>query len=116
MPVVTNVEIVDYASGYGGDAFARLNVEWLEEYFRVEPIDHEVLSDPQGKVIDCGGVILYALVEGVAVGTVALKRDSSGDYELTKMVVTEGHQGRGLGRQLLSAVVARFGEIGGRRL
>jgi len=32
------VEIVDYAECYG-DAFERLNTEWLERSFVLEPID-----------------------------------------------------------------------------
>jgi hypothetical protein len=50
----TDLEIVDYTKAYG-DAFARLNCEWLEAYFRVEPIDREVLFDPQTAIIDHGG-------------------------------------------------------------
>lgn len=115
MTAVGNVQIVDYSSRYG-DAFARLNIEWLEKYFRVEPIDRKVLSDPQQSIIDKGGVILYAVIDGEAVGTVALKRDSQGDLELTKMAVASGHQGQGIGRQLLSAALSRFAEIDAKRL
>ena len=100
-------EIVDYSTGYG-DAFARLNCEWLDKYFRVEPIDHEVLSDPQTSIIDHGGVILYLVTSGEAVGTVALKHQGGGSYELTKMAVTSAHKGKGYGQQLLSAAIARF--------
>jgi len=111
----TNVRIVDWDESYG-DAFGRLNREWLEKYFRVEDVDLPVLDDPCSNIIDHGGFVLYAIVDGEAVGTAALKHQGEGVFELTKMAVTKAHQGKGLGRQLLCASIARFDEIAGRRL
>lgn len=111
----SSVQIVDYSPRYG-DAFARLNKEWLERWFRVEPIDEAVLSNPQSKVLADGGVILYALLDGEVQGTVALKHAGSGIYELTKMAVTSAAQGRGLGRQLLDAAIARYSQLQGKTL
>ncbi len=107
--------IVDWHRRYG-DAFGRLNREWLEKYFRVEAVDEPVLNDPDRHILSPGGAILYAVQEGEAVGTVALKYQSDGIYELTKMAVTRACQGQGLGRQLLRAAIARFREIAGSRL
>ena len=112
MQGATDLEIVDYTKDYG-EAFARLNCEWLEAYFRVEPIDREVLFDPQTTIIDHGGVILYLLDGPEAIGTVALKHQGDGVYELTKMAVTSARQGRGYGRNLLSAAVDRFLDLDG---
>lgn len=111
----SSAQIVEYSPSYG-DAFARLNREWLERYFRVEPIDEAVLSDPQSKVLADGGVILYAVIGGDAVGTVALKHSGAGVYELTKMAVTAAAQGRGLGRLLMDAAIVRFADIDGKKL
>ena len=110
-----DVRIVDWEESYG-DAFGRLNREWLEKYFRVEEVDRPILDDPRSSIIDPGGFVLYALLDGEVVGTAALKHQGDGVFELTKMAVTEAHQGRGLGRQLLCASIARFEEIAGRRL
>lgn len=109
------VDIVDYDERYG-DAFARLNIEWLQKYFVVEPIDRDVLSNPRRSIIDPGGVVLYACIGDLVVGTAALKIAGEGVFELTKMAVTESYQGRGIGRDLLCAALARFHEIGGNRL
>lgn len=106
------VDIVDYDERYA-DAFARLNLEWLEKYFVVEPVDRDVLSNPRSTIIDRGGAVLYACTAGRAVGTVALKRSGDRIFELTKMAVTENWQGRGIGRRLLGAAVARFQQMGG---
>lgn len=107
--------IVDYDARYG-DAFERLNREWLEKYFLVEPIDKIVLADPEASVLKGGGAIMYALDGDEAVGTVALKHHGGGEYELTKMAVTEAAQGQGLGRQLMCAAIERFRALGGNRL
>ncbi len=115
MQGATDLEIVDYTKNYG-DAFARLNCEWLEAYFRVEPIDREVLFDPQRTIIDHGGVILYLVDGAEAIATIALKHQGHGVYELTKMAVASARQGRGYGRQLLNAAIDRFLDLEGDRL
>ncbi len=115
MPGASDVLIVDWSRQFG-DAFGRLNREWLERYFEVEPVDEVVLDNPEAIVIDPGGAILYAVVDGEAVGTVALKHHGNRVYELTKMAVTKARQGRGLGRLLMCAAVDRFRQIGGRTM
>lgn len=110
-----DAEILDYSERYA-DAFAALNIEWLEKYFRVEPIDHEILSDPESNVLAPGGVILFARKGEDIVGTVALKCQADGVFELTKMAVTERCQGAGIGRQLLVAAIRRFEAMGGEHL
>ena len=110
-----NATIVDFSDKYG-NAFERLNVEWLEKYFEVEPIDKKTLADPQRYILDKGGVILYACVGTEVVGTVALKHDGDGVFELTKMAVTAASQGLGVGRQLLRAAISRFEQMEGQAL
>lgn len=109
------VEIIDYSPELAPQ-FRALNVEWLEKYFAVEPVDRPVLDDPEGNIIAGGGSILFARVDGDIVGTVALKHHGDGVYELTKMAVTERRQGAGIGRSLLCACLDRFAEAAGSRL
>ena len=96
--------------------FGRLNREWLERYFVVEPIDADVLDHPEQRILDGGGRILFALIGDEVVGTCALLQESAGVYELTKMAVTSGYQGGGIGRQLLDAAIAEFQRIDGTTL
>jgi GNAT superfamily N-acetyltransferase len=100
------VEIIPFERRYAAD-FKRLNVEWLEKYFRVEPIDEEVLSRPQ-RILRSGGAILLARYRGAIVGTCALLNVGEGRYELSKMAVTAGHQGLGIGRRLIEAILAEY--------
>ncbi len=109
------MKIVDYEPTYAS-AFARLNLEWLEKYFWVEDVDRAILSNPGAEVIDHGGHILFAELDGELVGTVALKHHGDGRYELTKMAVTASQQGSGYGRGLLLAAIARFDSIPGKNL
>ena len=115
MRPATDPVVVDWSERFG-DAFGRLNRQWLEKYFEVEPVDEVVLSDPKTTILDHGGSILYAILDGEAVGTVALKHQGDGVYELTKMAVTASCQGQGLGRLLLCAAVDRFHDVGGKTL
>lgn len=108
-------EIFEFSPRYAAD-FERLNREWLERYFRVEDIDARVLADPQGKIISAGGRILFARLDDRVVGTVALKHQGGGTYELTKMAVTSGYQGRGIGGELLRAAIGCYRTLGGKRL
>lgn len=103
------------------DDFARLNIAWLERWFVVEDIDREVLGDPETHILAGGGQVLFALLDDGsgnerAVGTVALKHEGDGVYELTKMAVEEGHRGAGIGRRLMQATLDAYRSLGGREL
>jgi putative acetyltransferase len=86
------------------DAFRRLNEAWINRFFTLEDEDRAILGDPMAKVIAPGGEILFAIDDDEAVGCCALK-PIEGGYELSKMAVAESHQGRGLGRALLTAAI-----------
>ena len=105
------VEIIPFEPRYRED-FKRLNVAWLEKFFRVEPVDAAVLSNPEQAILDPGGHILFARLrseggDGI-VGTCALIPEGDGRFELSKMAVDERHQGLGLGRKLLEAAIGKF--------
>ncbi|MEY2468735.1 MAG: putative acetyltransferase [Actinomycetota bacterium] len=105
---MTDVRVVDYGPQWRDD-FARLNLEWLERWFSVEPIDEAMLGDPETHILGGGGHILMAVTDDdTAVGTVALKHHGDGVYELTKMAVEPGHRGSGIGRALMTAALDRY--------
>lgn len=98
------------------DEFRRLNVAWLTRYFRVEPIDEQVLGHPETEIIASGGEVLFACFVNRVVGTVALKLQEPGAFELTKMAVDEPYQGRGYGRRLLNTAVQLAKQRGASRV
>ena len=95
--------------------FKSLNEEWLTRYFRIEPIDSKVLSQPQ-KIIADGGQILYAQLNQKIVGCVALKHHGDGVFELTKMAVTHDCQGHGIGTKLLQACIDYYHDLNANEL
>ena len=98
------MEIISYQPRYQA-TFRDLNVEWLEKYFFVEPVDEEVLQHPEKYIIAPGGTIFLArLPEGV-VGTVALMKLEEGVFELTKMAVTGAAQGKKIGQKLMQHAI-----------
>ncbi len=114
--MTTDYRIVDFDAVWRDD-FARLNIDWLERFFVVEAVDREVLHDPEMHILGPGGRILFAIdAKDRAIGTVALKREGEGVYELTKMAVEPGHQGAGIGRALMMAALKTYRELGGREL
>ncbi|RZA20716.1 MAG: N-acetyltransferase [Lysobacteraceae bacterium] len=97
--------------------FAALNIEWLEQWFLVEPYDREVLENPERHILATGGHVLFALDEqDRAIGTVALKHEGDGVYELTKMAVAPAARGRGIGRLLMDAALGLYRSLAGREL
>jgi GNAT superfamily N-acetyltransferase len=114
--IMTNeVTVTGYRPEYAAQ-FRALNVAWLEKYFYVEPIDEEMLGDPQRYIIDNGGRIFFALQDGAVAGTCALLYEKNGDLELGKMAVEERFQGKGIGHVLMQAAISNAKEMGAEKL
>lgn len=114
---MNNCTIIDYKHEYKIH-FEKLNKAWLEEYFVVEPIDKWVLENPEEAILEKGGKILFATVDEVVAGTVALKKIEQDDltFELTKMAVDKSQQGKGLGKALCEAAISTARELGAHKL
>jgi GNAT superfamily N-acetyltransferase len=97
-------------------AFAELNREWIEQFFRMESSDSYMLDDPERAVLAGGGQIFFALHGAEAVGTAAAVRVSAAVFELAKMAVRPSHQGQGIGERLARAVIHYARRAGARQL
>jgi ribosomal protein S18 acetylase RimI-like enzyme len=97
-------------------AFERLNRQWIETYFVLEPSDREILGDPRRKILDGGGQVFFVLERGEVQGTCAVLRHSAEECEIAKMAVATPARGRGFGDLLMDACVAFAREIGSRRV
>jgi N-acetylglutamate synthase-like GNAT family acetyltransferase len=93
-------------------AFRELNEAWIKKYFVLEETDREVLGDPHGHVIQPGGHIFMAFLEGRAIGCCALIPMESGVFEVAKMAVDEKYRGHGVGRKVLAYTVERARNLG----
>jgi len=105
------IKIIPYRKEHHA-IFKQLNLEWLDHYNLTEGHDLMVLNDPQGMILDNGGFIWMAEVEGKIVGSAGLKKEKEGEYELVKMGVTKSYQGNGISKLLIEKCLAKAKEIG----
>ena len=96
--------IVEFEERYA-KAFADLNYEWIEKAYTVENHDREILDHPIEQIIEPGGQIFFALVNGEPAGTVALIEMGDDAFELAKMAVSPDHRGEGLSNLLMDACI-----------
>lgn len=108
------IEVIDYQEKYKY-FFKKLNEEWLEKYFEVEPYDAEVLSKPEEYILDKGGKIFFAKENEDIIGTVALM-PKDGSYELTKMAVTDRLQSKGTGKLLMQKCIEESIKLGAKEI
>lgn len=101
---MNQVAIIPYDPIYQPD-FKRLNVEWIETYFRVEPHDLEQLEDPETYILPNDGQIFFAKIGDQIVGCVAMVNMGATGFELAKMAVSPTAQGRGIGKLLCLAAI-----------
>jgi len=101
---MAEIQIVPFRDDLAA-SFELLNREWIERLFKMEPTDLEMLRDPHVSILSKGGQIFFALDGTTPVGTVAAARESYRVFELAKMAVKPGYQGRGIGEQLGRAAI-----------
>ncbi|MEQ9307375.1 MAG: GNAT family N-acetyltransferase [Marinoscillum sp.] len=104
-PTDLTVRILDFEPQYAQD-FARLNYEWLNQYFEIEAQDRVMLDSPETYVIDKGGQIFFAAIGNEIVGTVALIVENPDTFELAKMGVTNEYRGLKIGKKLIHHAIA----------
>ena len=104
------VSIIEYEERYSAD-FKRMNIEWLEKYGLLEPPDLLVLNNPKGAILDAGGYIFLAVVDGVVAGSSALQKEHDGVYELAKMAVRPAFQGKGISKLLMEKCLEKAKQL-----
>jgi ribosomal protein S18 acetylase RimI-like enzyme len=66
----------------------------------MEPGDRKYIDAPRETIIAPGGMIFFAVADGVVIGTCAILPIGPAIVELVKLAVTPAAQGRGIGRRL----------------
>ncbi|MBD2751297.1 bifunctional helix-turn-helix transcriptional regulator/GNAT family N-acetyltransferase [Spirosoma validum] len=113
---MSDISIISYSPVYQPD-FKRLNIEWIETYFRVEPHDLEQLENPETYILPDDGQIFFAKMGDEIVGCVAMINMGTPDrggtgFELAKMAVSPVAQGNGIGRMLCTAAIDYARQLG----
>lgn len=112
-----NIRIVPYAPCYQ-PAFKTLTEAWITTHWSMEESDIHAVDSPQEYILDKGGYLFIALDGDDPVGVCALCKmhDSTHDYELAKLAVSDKARGKGIGELLCQTVIAKARELGARTL
>ena len=94
------MQIVSWKPEYS-EEFKNMNLQWLEEFFWVEPHDEDVLGKPEEYIIEPGGNIFFIKEDHEILGCVALMKIEDKIFELTKMAVKPTFRGKKIGHQLM---------------
>ena len=97
---MSNVTIVSFDEEYSS-IFYELNKLWIEESWLLEESDKFDLLNPKESIIDKGGEIFFALIDGNVIGTVAMIRSADRIYELAKMTIEINYRGNGVANKLM---------------
>ena len=101
---MNNLRITSFNKKYKAD-FEKLNREWIEEFFQMEDEDFHTLKNPESYVIQKNGEIFFAINDQIVIGTAAMIPFSEDVFELAKMSVKKGFQGKGVGKLLLKRCI-----------
>lgn len=96
--------------------FEKLNRDWIEKYFWMEPIDFEVLQHPEEHILKPGGTIFIGTYNKEIAGTAAVKFVEAGVYEFTKMAVNEKFQGKKIGKAIAEKAIDWCKKSGARQI
>ena len=96
-------------------AFIRLNEAWIAEHFEIEEADRQLAENPY-KIIESGGYIFSLVSANEVLGVCALFNDGDGVYELARMAVSPGVQGKGYGSQLINHALLKLRSINARKV
>ncbi len=112
---LNNMEVIKYRPGFQ-IFFENLNKAWIQKYFELEPSDVEILSDPEGQILDKGGQVFFIKYKNKIIATAALVCVGNGVFELAKMAVDEAFQGIGAGKLLCKTVIEEAKRRQGRQV
>ena len=112
---MNHINIIDYTSLHQ-PYFERLNRQWIEKLFVMEPLDEFVLTNPEEAILKPGGAILVAEYDGEIAGAVALRKLNELTYEFTKMAVDEKFRRKGIAEKLSFASFQKAKQLGAEKV
>jgi ribosomal protein S18 acetylase RimI-like enzyme len=110
-----DIKIVDYREEHQ-PYWERFNRTWIEELFEMEPSDFWMLGNPDEALLQPGGAILMAEVNGTPAGTVGLRKVNADTFEFTKMAVDTRFRRRGIAEKLSYASFRKASSLGAKQV
>jgi len=86
------------------EGFFSINHGWLKEYIGLAEKDLETLKNPRETILQQGGLILLAVYEDQAIGSICLEKAKDKTL-ITKLGVAKAHRGKGLGTRLCLSII-----------
>src|SRR5689334_2263994 len=109
------INIIEYKNEHH-EIFREMNLEWLNHYGLAESHDLMILNDPKGTIIDNGGAIYLAEIDGNIIGSAAIMKEHDGVYELAKMAVTPEWRGKGISKLLIEKCLNKAKELNAKKV
>ena len=97
------MQIVEYEEKYR-DAFVRLNTEWLERFYWVEPFDLYAMEHID-ELISQGAMAYFAVENGEVLATCMTMRLEDDIWEICKLAAKNQYTGTGAGSSVLKAAM-----------
>ena len=85
--------------------FVDLNMEWLNEFFEVEPYDSKILNQSEKLIINKGGYIFFGKQNGQIISTFAFIKRGEKSFELAKMAVEKNERNNGYGNKMIQFAI-----------
>ncbi len=89
--------------------FVDFNIEWLNEFFEVEPYDSKILNQSEEVIINKEGYIFFGKQNGQIISTFALIKRGEKSFELAKMAVKRCQRNNGIGNKMIQFAIS-FGK------
>ena len=115
MQALREITFREFRAG-DGEAFWKLNEQWIAKYFVLEEKDVLTLREPEKYILNPGGRIFFATRGDDIVGCCALIATGPDSYEVAKMAVDETQRNQGIGKSMLEHVIHEARPLGARRL
>lgn len=95
------MEIIEYDKKYKNE-FIRLNTEWLNRFFMVEPVDQDMM-DRVEELIENGAMVYFAIENDEVLATCMAMPIKENHWEICKLAAQNQYTGTGAGSAVFKA-------------
>lgn len=108
------MNIVKYDKKYC-EEFIRLNLEWIDRYYEIEPSDRKMLKSID-EYIQKGAMIYFAVEDEQVLATCMIEPHEDNVWEICKLAAAEQYTGKGAGSAVFEACLNYAIEHGAKKI